>query len=377
MAERDRASILWPAMAALLAGVLYAGWRLAEADWDPLALAELGERFQAGDPQGGAGYDGQFNYYIALEPSPAVVAPHLDVPAYRYQRILYPLLARVLSFGSATWLPWTLLGLNLLAHTAGAALVSAYLTDKGLSPLYGLSYALWVGLLAPVGLDLNEPLSYALIAAAWLLRGRHRPLLSALCLGLALFAKETALVLWAAALMGSWLGDRDRRYTIALALAGAAYAAWQLWLYLQFGQFGLASGGDMATPFEWIPFMGLWRIGTVSLRALALYVVIFGPTVVLPAAWGALASARSLLAAAPGQSQFALLLSSLAIMALPFSTFREPLGLIRAMDSLVLAVLLFASDQFEGGSAAARSRSLRILRFALLWIPLLAILING
>lgn len=374
MPTRERLARYLPAVVALLAGALYAGWRMGQAGWDPLALAELGDRYQSGAINGQPGYDGQFNYYIALDPSPAAVSPRLDVPAYRYQRILYPLLARLLALGRPAWIPWTLLGLNLAAHAVGTGMVAAWMLDKGLSRKYALTYALWIGLLAPVGLDLNEPLSYALIAAAWLLWGRKRPLPAAACLGLALFAKETAMVFWAAALAGSLLGDRNRRYAIALGLAGLAYAAWQAWLYAHLGQFGLGSGGDLATPFEWIPFMGLWRIGGVSLRALALFLVIFGPTAVLPATWGAVHSIRTLAAGVRGPSEFAMLFSSAFIMALPFSTFREPLGLVRAMDGLVLAVLYFAAERYAAGSPGAW---LRILRYALLWIALLAILLNG
>ena len=86
---------LGPALVILLISSALVGvviWRLGG---DPLALARIGARFSAGDPQGTQGYDGQFVYYIALDPNPAAVAPRLDVPAYRYQRILLPLLARL------------------------------------------------------------------------------------------------------------------------------------------------------------------------------------------------------------------------------------------------------------------------------------------
>ena len=369
-------AVLLPGLLALLIGALYAGWRLAEASWDPLALAELGSRYALGSPDGSPGYDGQFNYYIATTLSPQAVVEHLDVPAYRYQRILYPLLARLLALAQPAWIPWTLLGLNLLAHALGTAALAAYLEGKGLKSRYALSYGLWVGLIAPVGLDLNEPLSYALVIAAWLLLERRRSLAAAACLGLALFAKETALIFWFAALAAALFTSRDRRFLAGLSAGGLAFAAWQLWLFTQFGRIGLGSGGDMATPFEWIPFMGLWRVGTVNLRALVLFLIIFGPTVVGPAIWGAVASLRTLLAGSRGPSEFGLLLSSLAIMALPFSTFREPLGLVRAADGLVLAVILFASGQYAAARAGDRKRWLRPVRLAPFWIPLLAILLN-
>jgi hypothetical protein len=399
--------VLLSGLIALLVGAAYASWRLAEAKWDPLSLAELGERYALGVAEGSAGYDGQFNYYIASDPNPASLAARLDVPAYRYQRILYPLLARLLAAGQAGAVPWMLLVINLVVHASGTALLATYLESKGLNGLYSLSYGLWVGLIAPVGLDLNEPLSYALVVASWLLIRRDRPLAASASLGLALFAKETALVFWASALVGSFLGDRgirangrpgprprrrpaagpagpqataaaplagqNLRLQVGLIGAGLAFAAWQVWLLGQFGRLGLGSGGEMATPFEWIPFMGLWRIGTISLPVLGLFVVIFGPTLVVPAIWGAIASLRALWAGYWNRQSLCLLFSSAVIAALPFSTFREPLGLVRAADGLVLAVLFFASDQFAAGP---RPRWRRPLRLALLWIPLLAILLN-
>ena len=55
----------------------------------------------------------------------------------------------------------------------------------------------------------------------------------------------------------------------------------------------------------------------------------------------------------------------MAVMILPFSTFREPLGLVRFASGLVLAVILFSASQ----------RLLRPLRYGLFWSALLAILL--
>ena len=46
------------------------------------------------NPQGTTGYDGQFAYYIARDGFAA--APNLDNPSWRFQRIIYPALARAL-----------------------------------------------------------------------------------------------------------------------------------------------------------------------------------------------------------------------------------------------------------------------------------------
>ena len=123
----------------------------------------------------------------------------------------------------------------------------------------------------------------------------------------------------------------------------------------------------MATPFELIPFMGLARVGQVSLAALGMYLAIFGPTIVFPAIWGAIASLRDILRRTIDSEAWGMLLNATAIALLPFSTFREPLGLVRVASGLVLAVILFA---------ASRGRR-RAMNYSLFWIAMLAMLIRS
>ena len=340
-------------------------WRLALAGGEPSALFEIGARYSGAETEETEGYDGQFFYFIALDPDPSKVAPKLDVPAYRYQRVLYPLLARTLALGTASGVPWAMLGINLASLWTGTYSVSELLAKRGLSPWYGLSFGLWVGLVAPVGTGLSEPLAYGLVAGAMLALAHGRKLLAAGLLGLAVFAKETTLPFLAAALASELLSDRNRRAVVAYLTVGVAYAAWQLWLASVFGTVGISSGGNMATGFEWIPYLGLIRIGTVSLAALGLYFLIFGPSIVFPSLWGAIVSMQLILRGARDVESFSLFGNSLLVMALPFSTFREPLGLVRLADGLVLAVILFASSR----------RWMRPLRYSLFWSGLLAILL--
>jgi len=284
------------------------------------------------------------------------VQPHLDVPAYRYQRILYPLLARLLAAGRAEAVPWALLLVNLAALGAGTWAVAAVLKDSGLSPGYALAFGLWVGLVSGVGLDLTEPLAYSLVALGWLARKRGRGVLAAGLFGLALFAKETTLLFWAAVVVsdvGGFLASRAGRASgehgpsrVPMAglvglFAGGAFLVWQAALWLVFGRPGLGSGGALATPFEPIPFMGLWRIGQVKPEALLLFLVIFGPSVLIPTIWSLAVSLRDLARRRWDAASWALMLNAGALVFLPFSTFREPLGLVRAVTGLVLAVLLF------------------------------------
>lgn len=367
MAIMARLRTIWPALFAFGVATAYALWRMSAGGWDPMVLAELGTRYSQGDPDGSEGYDGQFSYYIAVDPNPYSVEEHLDVPAYRYQRILYPILARSLVGGEVNGIPWALLAVNLVAHAIGTWAVVLLLNERQLWRGYGLIYGLWVGLIAGVGLQMHEPLAYALIAVGWLLRRRGRRGLGAIFLGLALFSKETSLPFWGAALLADLLDKENRGSIIGLAASGLAFAGWQVWLWSVFGSPGLGSGGAMATSFEWIPFMGLWRIGQVNMRVLGLFVVIFGPTVVLPAIWGVIAGWQTIRQSWRQAEPWALLFNGLLIVFLPFSTFREPLGLLRFSTGLVLAVIFFAVSRGQK----------KILNYGLFWIPLLVILVNG
>lgn len=366
-----------PAFIVGLVLAVYLGLILIRAGGDPLAFARIGDGFRNGQPLSkNEGYDGQFSYFIALDPRPSVVRQHLDVPAYRYQRILYPLLARLLALGQPALIPWTLVAINFVAHIVGTCLVEQWLTMHSVSRWYALTYGLWAGLLMAVRLDLNEPVCYALIAGALLTHQRNRYWLSALCIGLALFAKETALLFWIAFLVYAILNKKllsplhpftpSPHHLVTLSFSLLPFAFFQALLYYWFGSLGLTSGGYLATPFEIIPYMGLWRVGLVSLPALALLGAIFVPMVVLPSLWGIIAALRRF-----WQHDFSVAVCALAANAgfIPFtpsSTFREPLGLIRFACGLALATLLYG----------AHTNSKRVLNYSLLWMAGLVFLLK-
>ncbi|MEW5872613.1 MAG: AZOBR_p60025 family cell surface glycopolymer formation protein [Chloroflexota bacterium] len=360
--ERYKTPALWinPAMLTGLVSTLLVLVVIALAGGDPLALARLGPRYAEGDPQGEPGYDGQFVYYMARDLRPAQVAPHLDVPAYRYQRILLPLLVRGLSLGKPEIIPWMLALLGILAQGAGTWAVAQLLKDWGVSPWYALVYGLWAGLLLAVIVDLTEPLAYGLVAGAFLALQRQRKLLGWALLGLAVFAKEVT-VLFVVAVALAYLSERQWRSALGVSLlTGIPFFLFQLWLWSVFGQPGVGSGGDMATPFEWIPFMGIWRIGAFSVQYMIAMLVVFAPTIMLPAVWGVWKSLRFWLAGERNMVVLALLLNSLIIPFVPFSTFRETGGMLRFACGLVLTIILFA----------ARYRQRRVLNYCFFWMVL-------
>ena len=356
-----------PAIATLAVMLLMVFLILLKSGGDPLELTRIGTIYSQNDPNGSEGYDGQFVYYIAREPSPLAVRSFLDVPAYRYQRILLPLVTNILSAGNEQLIPWALPAIILIAQFFGTWMVGELLLLWGVSPWYAMTYGLWVGFTLAIRLDLPEPIAYALVAGALLAQERKKTVIGCILLGLSLFAKEVTILFVAAALLSALSQKQWRRLAGLLVISVLPYGLFQLWLLRVFGQLGIGSGGAMATSFEVVPFMGLLRILSFSAIYGLAMLIVFVPSIVLPAIWGIVASIRKLIERDTSVVVFALLLNALAIAFLPFSTFRETGGLLRFACGLVLAVLLFS----------ARYKLVRVLKYSQLWIILNVFLVKS
>ncbi len=282
-------------------------------------------------------YDGQFVYYIAQNPTPAQVAPRLDVPAYRYQRILLPLLARGICLGHTTCLPWAIFAWDALMHLLAVGLLGSMLRSQGHSPWWAaLAYGLWPGLMGAFLAGLPEPLAYGLVVMALWAAKHQRPVLTALAYTLGILAKEVVLIFVIA--HGLWLWwQHQRRAAAWLGLPILIFGFWQILLWYWFGHVGMGSGGAGATGWEWIPFAGLIKVGLVNWRLFLLDVVLFAP-VWIPALL-ALQWAGPPIHTLEG---CLFLCNALPIIFLPYSTFREPAGVLRVASGLQLAFLLFA-----------------------------------
>jgi hypothetical protein len=221
----------------------------------PIRIGDLlpAERFWTPDlhVEPGVGYDGQWFFYIAHDPLLRASDPEsfLDLPAYRYARILYPLLAWMLALGQPAALPWSLLAVNLLAVLGGAVACSDLLRQLGGSRWLVLAYAFSPPILIGVTAMLAEPTSFALVAAglALALRSRHRT--AGVVLALAVLAREPSLLvplglgLYA---LGRWDWKRGAAYVLPLALP----IGWHVWIWARLGALPSAqSPTNFGVPF--------------------------------------------------------------------------------------------------------------------------------
>lgn len=366
MSKRVRAAVFSPAGITLLAGLVLLTFVLARAEWDPFELVRVGTRFSEGIADGSEGYDGQFFYYIARDLNPETVAQHLDVPAYRYQRILLPVLAQLLSFGQAAWLPWLLPVIGLISHVFGVHLLGQLFERWKVSRWYALTYGLLLGNLLAIRLALPEALAFSLVIAAIWLDHRGRTSWAWVCFTLAVFAKETTIFFLAAQWL-SYAFSRRWRDAVGLALvAGLPIALFRFWLWLRFGSLGFGVGGAGATSPVLMPFAGLWGVGAYDRVFQWAVTLLYLPVVLTPVLWGLWAASRRVLAGLRTRSQpaefaaLALFLNAAIFPFLPTSLYIEPIGTLRLAVGLQLATLLFAG----------RYQVRRALNYSLFWILL-------
>ena len=112
-----------PSFFSLVIALVYILVILSSNHWDPMVFIRVGGHF---DPRIGGqemGYDGQFGYQIALDPLNAW--KYTDIAPYRYQRILYPIVVRVLALGQAAAIPWMMLLVKFGSICGGSIFIGA------------------------------------------------------------------------------------------------------------------------------------------------------------------------------------------------------------------------------------------------------------
>ncbi len=261
-----------PLISALVAGIiisLFILGRLYQSRFDFSSFVTAGDEFcdPARVPQGltvlrqSAGYDGQFYYRLALNPftSKAVeFGIRIDSPPVRQQRILYPLLAWILSLGNPALAPVVMVLINLTSLCVLGWLGGAFARTMKGHALLGLFLPLYPGFLFTLSRDLVEILEITLLLGSLFLIRRGHHAFATLLLALAVLTKETSLLVAGAALVVYlfewWRGEEERTlkwyyFTFPIVI----FLLWQLTLFRNWGDFpvlAFASGGsNFGIPF--------------------------------------------------------------------------------------------------------------------------------
>lgn len=302
-------------VAAALAGLVVVRLLLA-AGGDPTGLVAFGEdtpgiTAHAREVLGrevvvrrGLGHDGRFYFVQAEDPwhrDPDRYAVLLDRPAYRSQRMLYPLLAGLGGFAPAGWLPWTMTLVNATALVTLAAGVAAWSRNLGASSWWGLAVFADIGILFEV--DIAGAGVVALAAAVWgtLALDRRRPGLAAFAFTLAVLSREVMIV-WVAGVVlwtwwrraGGWRGGLRRRLVpvdlVAVAATPVVVAgAWAVYLRLRLPvgtgagevqEIGLPFVGMAAAVGDWLssPGVAIQIVAVVAVCIVALVAAVRRPS---------------------------------------------------------------------------------------------------
>ncbi len=214
------------------------------------------------------GYDGMFYYYISFDPLiQGDVHKYIDFPAYRYQRIVYPFLVSLLSFGNDDRKPAVMILINYFSVLIGSFGIILIARHFSISPLIAFLYALMPGLWLALGRDLTEPLQLCFLVWGFFYFFCRRNILSAsLLFALSSLTKDTSLLIPCLLAGYAFVFERDMKKTLLLTLPLVLYAGWQCYVWAHLGEFPLVQGlnlketgeGSGRKNFSAIPLSAAW-----------------------------------------------------------------------------------------------------------------------
>jgi hypothetical protein len=227
---------------------------------------ELGPLVAAGP----IGHDGQLYYLVARDPfargstAGALAAFDQNPPAYRYRRILLPLLAGGAgTFGARTTL-LALVGLTMLGMGLAAVGVADLAHQFGLRGTLVLLAMLNIGALLSVMLITADVLALGLSLVGVALAVRERFWSAVLVLALASLTKETY---WLVALgLSLWLvrSSGPRQAFLMATVSAVPLACWSLWLWFVIPE-GTAKAENLSAPFTGIAAgVAAWHRGSLD-----------------------------------------------------------------------------------------------------------------
>jgi hypothetical protein len=209
------------------------------------------------------GHDGQAFWLLARDPllldGKTVVAPNLDRPGYRAQRILYPALAAPWRLAGEQALTWGLLVTNLVIVFVGGAIAASLALTLRAPPRASLAFALSPGVFVAVIMDGSDALALAaLLGAILALVGeRKRPGWAVVAGVVAALAKEPTI----AGLVGIAIVIRTVPLKWRIALVAVPTAATAAWAFYARWRLGWPPSGVQEFAFPFYGYVDAYRRG--------------------------------------------------------------------------------------------------------------------
>ena len=276
------------------------------------------------------GHDGKFFFAQANDPwylEPQQHAVVLDRPAYRGQRMLFPMIAGGFGLFPPGVVVWAMLVTNLLAMAIGAFLGAKLASSWGGSTWLGLWVPLNIGLLFELDIGGAGILAYVCCLGALYALVDDRTWLASLLFAAAALSREVMVLFAVGVFVLWWLDLRERPWRLVVTPL-VAMAVWYVYLHMRLAE---VSGVGEGTENFAAPFLGIFEAFRSWVRdptdllfnlPLLAIVIAFVPIALrsrLPIAWGAL--------------PFVALATILSV-----NVWREPFDLSRALAPVFTAV---------------------------------------
>lgn len=251
------------AVASVIVGILIAG-QLATVSWDASAFLQVGEesvvrpfvedKLGAVPMTPGQGHDGKYFFVQVHDPLLLDESTQelLERPAYRGQRVLYPLLVTPLRLLGPRAVVWGMLLVNFLALVVGTGVTSKLSVGLGGNPWLGLAFGLNVGLWFELLFDGAGAVAWLFGMAALLAIFHGRFGIAIGLLIAAVLAREAMLLVAIGGFVFEWKWRHIRRWSLLIAPL-AATLAWGAWVRLRTLSFGETERELGA------PFVGMFR----------------------------------------------------------------------------------------------------------------------
>lgn len=201
------------------------------------------------------GYDGQFYYRLTLDPFTKNFIDFgitFDNPLYRQQRIIYPLLTWIFSFGNQRLIPYILVTINFLALLGITYCGSLLAKSVGKHAAWGMLFGLYAGFLFTLVRDLTEITEILFFLIALLLYQHKRFFLAIMFFILMILSKETSvllLILFSVyVLLKSRISGVKTKWLFLLPFL--TYVFWHMYLYTIWGgNWSLELTNNIGIPF--------------------------------------------------------------------------------------------------------------------------------
>jgi hypothetical protein len=211
----------------------------------------------------GDGYDGQFMYYMTFDPFMRRFDSYrtvVDYPPYRYGRIGFSLLTKLVSGDRWRKYPQAMIGLIILGIWLAAACFGMIGIKDGLSPWLGLIVVVIPGFWESLQADLPEPLAAATIVLGFWALKRGTPTVAGLAFAASLLIRETGLLFVCIAIANQCLSGRLRPGLKLALVSLLPFVAWRFYVgWSQYPMYGveafIVNTHDFGVPFGGIAQM--------------------------------------------------------------------------------------------------------------------------